>query len=286
MGVSDVAFSHGSYETKFNLGLLPKARSELFFNVFYKLFDVVHADTPALKEEAHRIRYQVFCVENQGFEDPQAHPDGLEKDAYDKNAEQAVLFYKPTGKAIGTVRVILPNQDDWSNSFPLQNLCDSPYLHDELYVKNSCESSRLCISQELREEVKRDVRALGDLLNFDRNKLFSMHEKQLLNIALAAAPWALVRGTFELAMKNNILNVFGVMEPRHLGRLEKAGLIHVPIAQEIEYHGIRRPFVCNVLDVHDHTITHNHDIWNILSVKGENHRRALEVHDRESVMAH
>ena len=45
-------------------------------------FDIVRADTPALLDEAYRLRYQVYCVENP-FENPAEHSDGRERDADD-----------------------------------------------------------------------------------------------------------------------------------------------------------------------------------------------------------
>ncbi len=286
MGYGDVVFSHGNYETKFNIGILPKVKSDLLYSVFYKLFDVVHADTQELKDEAHRLRYQVFCLENKGYEDPAAHPDGMERDPYDVNAEHALLIYKPKNKAIGTVRVIKPNLDDLMKSFPLQTLCDSHYLHDETYVKNSCEFSRLCISRELRQEIKEEVRNLSGMFNFSANDQFSIYERPLLNIGLAAAPLGLIRGAFELAMKNGALNVFGVMEPRNIGRLEQSGLVHETIGPKMDYHGVRVPFVCNVLEVFENAIINNHEIWNVVSVKGENHRRALEIYEKQGSSEH
>ena len=43
------------------------------------------ADTDALREALHRLRYQVY-VEEYGFEKAADHPDGLEKDALDSHA--------------------------------------------------------------------------------------------------------------------------------------------------------------------------------------------------------
>jgi len=51
---------------------------------FTKYFEILRADTPALLEEAFRLRYEVYCGEGclPGF-DPLDYPDGLERDIYD-----------------------------------------------------------------------------------------------------------------------------------------------------------------------------------------------------------
>lgn len=286
MSLGEVVFAHGNHETRFDLGVVSKLKSELFYNVFYKLFDVVLADTPELKAAAHRIRYQVFCLEHEGFEDPKAHPDGQEKDAYDVHAEHALLVYRPTGRPIGTVRIVKHNAENWHQSFPMQNLCKSHYLHDETYVKNSCEFSRLCISRDLRDEIKNELRLLSNVFSFNSDKHFAIYEKPILNIALAAAPLALVRGAMEMAMNNGCLNIFGIMEPRHMRRLEVAGLVHEQIGPEMEYHGKRVPFVCNILEVFENAFLHNHEMWNIVTMKGKNHQRALDIYNKNISTAH
>ena len=275
----------GYYDVKnVEAGLVKEFRSELIFNLFYKIFDVVHAETDAQKEAAHRLRYQVFCVENQGFEDPSAHPDGLETDEFDSMAEHVLLIYKATGEAVGTCRIIKPKEDDWASSFPLQNICSSPLLHDENYVKNSCEFSRFCLSREKMNRIREELTSKNPLFSKGDGR-FTFYEKPLLKIALSMASLGIIRGVFELAMKHQLLNVFAVMEPRHLSRMEQAGLVHEQIGPEVNYHGIRRPFMCNILEVLDNAIVNNHDIWKVVSVKGLNHRLAREIYDLKMSMA-
>lgn len=283
MGTSETALSYGRYEPRVQLGVLQKNNQrKILHNIYYKLFDVVLADTPELKEEAHRLRYQVFCIENQNYEDPANHPDGLEKDDFDSNAEHALLYYKPLNMAIGTVRVIFNNKDDWRKSFPLQGICDSFYLHNEEYAKNSCEFSRFCISRKRRERAKQHVQSCKSVFGGGKGlESLSFYEKPLLNICVAMAPLGLIRGAFELAMRQNVLNIFGVMEPFFIGRLEQVGLVHEKIGPEIEYHGTRIPFICNILETFDKGIYTHQDSWQIVSNKGKNHKRALEVYQNQ-----
>jgi N-acyl amino acid synthase of PEP-CTERM/exosortase system len=278
MSIGEVNFSYDRTDMRFHVGLKEKLKAELFYTVFDKLFDIVHADTQELKNEAHRVRYQVFCVENQGFEDPAAHPDGLERDEFDDNADHVLLFYKPLGRAIGTVRVIKPREDNWKNSFPLQDLSDSPFLHTKEMVMQSCEFSRFCISRELRQDAKNHMRRLSNIFEFNADEPFSFYEKPLVKTVLSAAPLGLVRGGFELTMKNKALNVFGCMENRHITGLRNAGMIMNPIDNEIDFHGKRIPFHGNILEIYDHTIVQQHALWKMLSKKGKNHCRALEIY--------
>ncbi|MCB1650636.1 MAG: PEP-CTERM/exosortase system-associated acyltransferase [Alphaproteobacteria bacterium] len=265
-----------------NHDLLSKLKADVIFNVFYKIFDVVHADTPELLEQAYRLRYKVFCEEHDGYEDPSKHPSGMETDHYDSNTEHALLIYKPDNLPIGTIRIIKPNQESWSQSFPLQNLCDSPLIQNEIYVQNACEFSRFCISRDLRNYVKQDLQERSKVFSAKNAGFFLPHEKMLLKVALAMAPLGLIRGAYELALKNNILNVIGVMESINIQRLAQAGLVYNTIGPTIEYHGKRVPFQCNILEVSEHAIQNNYPVWNVVSVKGKVHQDAVNVHNRKS----
>lgn len=252
-----------------------KLRSEILFSLFYQTFDVIHADTPELRAQAHRLRYQVFCIENQGYEDHTSHPNGQEADSYDDHATHSLLVYKPTKTAIGTVRTIFANPYALDQSFPLQNLSSASALHNESYVKSGCEISRLCISRELRTKIKDD-------LSHKRHHL-GLNDPSLMRIALAIAPIGLIRGCFEMALSRNILNCYGVMEPHHLNKLVKAGLLHKKLGENISYHGERTPFMMNILETFDNAVLHHRDIWNIVSYRGFNHNLAQIVSRKQQM---
>lgn len=258
-------------------------RSNLIFNLFYKIFDVVHAETEEQINEAHRLRYEVFCLENEGYEDPKHHPDGLERDQYDARSEHMLLIYKPTGEAIGTCRIIKPNLNNLWESFPLQTLCQSNHLTNKDYIANSCEFSRFCLSKNRFSRIKKKIfDSTGYFAKAEQNIYF--YEKPFLKIVLSMATLGIIRGAFELSLKNGILNVFGIMEPRHLARLENAGLIHEQISDPLEYHGTRVPFVCNILEIFDHAVVHHHDIWKVVSMKGLNHFHSKSIYQSKNMI--
>jgi N-acyl amino acid synthase of PEP-CTERM/exosortase system len=88
--------------------------------VYDQHFSVVPADTPALLDEAHALRYQVYCVEHQ-FEDPAKQVNNREVDAHDAHSVHAVLIHRATGKVVGCVRLILPG-DDQTAELPMRSL--------------------------------------------------------------------------------------------------------------------------------------------------------------------
>ena len=66
---------------------------------YRRYFEVLPATTPAALESVHRLRYQVYVVENP-FEDPNDHADGIERDAFDEHAAHCLLIHRPTGTPV------------------------------------------------------------------------------------------------------------------------------------------------------------------------------------------
>lgn len=71
------------------------------------------ARSEALKRVHFRLRYQVYCVENE-YEPPNAYPEGLEIDDHDARAEHFLVragTFHGRGRWIGTMRLIPPGND-------------------------------------------------------------------------------------------------------------------------------------------------------------------------------
>ena len=97
-------------------------KKERLLDVYHSYFDCLSADSSELLEEAFKLRYQVYCVEN-AYEDPAENPNGLEVDEYDYHSVHSVLIHRPTGLVAGTVRMILPR----GREFPMRKY----WTHDD-----------------------------------------------------------------------------------------------------------------------------------------------------------
>jgi N-acyl-L-homoserine lactone synthetase len=102
-------------------------------------FDVVEADTAALRDAAFALRHEVYCREF-GYEPVRA--DGLERDTHDDRAHHYLLAHVPSGTWAGCVRVVpgpgLPYEAVFGDA-PL-DLATAP--HGEI--------SRLTVAREFR----------------------------------------------------------------------------------------------------------------------------------------
>jgi N-acyl amino acid synthase of PEP-CTERM/exosortase system len=117
-------------------------------------FETLPANTPALINTAHALRYQVYCLERQ-FEKTEEHADGMEADAFDSHSVHGLLFYRLTGEALGTLRIISPNNGSTQDNLPIiQVLRDNKIdLADYLPIERTVEISRFSISKQLRRRL-------------------------------------------------------------------------------------------------------------------------------------
>lgn len=245
--------------------LIAKIRSGAVYWLFREIFDVVLAKNEEDVAEAHRLRYLVFCEENEGFEKPADNPGGLESDDFDRQADHVLLVYRATNMVVGTLRVIRPGADCWQEAFPMQRICDSGNLADKTFVMNACELSRLCISTTRRMLLREHL----------ISRRHSGLERSKINLMMSLAPLGLIGGAFDLAVGNGFSNVLGVMRKTNIARLQRAGLVTRNLGPKVEYHGLRQPFMANIPETFANGLRHNSNAWIVASDYGRIHRAAM-----------
>ncbi len=210
---------------------------------------VVHlAETPALVEQAYRLRHQVYCLER-GYE---PSVNDLETDAYDKHARHVVLCLRGCGTVIGTVRMILPQARQPARSFPMQAVCDRAAL-SAVPLRSAVEVSRFAVSKERR------------------------------NVSPAAASLsrlALVRGLVQLSQQAGVTHWCAVMERTLLRLLRSSGIHFEAVGPLVEYHGLRQPAVCELAGMLGRMRVEQPEIWDFVTNGGEfvaSRTRALQA---------
>src|SRR5260370_37046706 len=117
-------------------------------------FAVRRADSIALRDQVHQLRYQAYCIEN-AFEQCADHPSGRERDAFDDRAVHSLLIHKPTGTPVGSVRLIL--QDPQAPArLPIELACKDLATLRSLYSAGHRlgEVSRFCLSREALKQAR------------------------------------------------------------------------------------------------------------------------------------
>lgn len=203
-------------------------------------FEVISADTPELLRKAYELRYQVYCLER-GFEDGTEHPDGLEIDEFDSHARHSLLVHRPTGQAIGAVRLVLPVPGAHHNSFPIQNLTDHALVRcpSAFPVASMAEISRFSISKEFRRRRTDTLYGEGNAPRAGEDEPGDRRSGALVRLGLMLA---ICRMSAELG----VTDWCAVMEPALLRILAMTGVHFEMIGPPVEYHGLRQPCHGNI----------------------------------------
>jgi N-acyl-L-homoserine lactone synthetase len=172
------------------------------------------ATTPELIREAHRLRYQVYCLER-GY---QLEGEGLEIDEYDTRAHHVVLCHRRSGEVLGTARLVLPSAANPDHSFPVQHVCQVP-LDEHLPIGSAAEVSRFALPKQ-REGISRA-------------------SATVMRLGLVQG---LVRVSHELALTHWC----AVMEPSLLRLLQMTAIHFQPLGAPVDYHGIRQPCYADI----------------------------------------
>ncbi len=202
-------------------------------DIYRRYFDVVPANTPELLEQAYRLRYEVYCVEN-AFENPAEHPDGLERDEFDTHAVHSLLIHRDTGQVAGTVRLILP---DRRHPLPITRLCSDPLLRNPLVLPpdRTVEVSRFAVSKSFRRRATDKPVVDGGFI--EARKLADPPDRRVIpHITLG-----LMKAVTQMSVEHGMTHLCAVMEPALLRLLARLGIHFTPIGPLVDHHGTRQP---------------------------------------------
>jgi N-acyl amino acid synthase of PEP-CTERM/exosortase system len=237
---------------------------------FYEYFELVHADTDILKREVYKLRFQVYCLET-GFErqencevfNEDGHEVYLEVDSYDRRSDHYLVRHRRLGLYAATVRLVLPNQEDLLQPYPIEEHCvlESPVIDPNIRA-HLAEISRFAVSKEF----KRRPHEAGTLAGVgpQPETYFAPDERRVfphITIGLFAAIVRMTRA-------HGITHWYAVMEPALLRFLRLFGIRFVPIGPEVDYHGLRRPCLAEVDKVLPMIRKVNLPVWELITDAG------------------
>jgi len=202
---------------------------------FHRYFEFIPAITQELREEAFKIRYEVYC-EELGYENPDHFPDQLEQDCFDQNSLHYLLRHKSSQEFTACVRLAMVDSE---NKLPFEYTCgDSLYLdtvRPKALPNNSCvEISRLAVRSQF---IKRSG---------EKNKPYSddsptqEFDERRTNYPLIT--YGLYMACFAGSLHHNTDNVFVMMETRLARRLRISGINFEQIGLAVEHRGKRAPY--------------------------------------------
>jgi len=231
-------------------------------------FRTVAADSADLIFKAHQIRYQVYCVEHP-FEDRTMHPDGLEKDEFDRHAAHSLLVDRFSDEAIGTVRLVLPRPNAPRASFAIQHLTDHPALADaKLFPPHStAEISRFSLSKAARRSRSTD----GD----DAPEIIRPRSGCLMRLGL-------MQTIVRMSVEHRITDWCAVMEPKLLRLLGAMSIHFEPLGGTVDYHGLRQPCYSNIVTLLKRVRRERYAYWELLTYGGTLWEPLLDIQLQQS----
>lgn len=235
------------------------------YDAFHEFFELVDADTDTLKNEVYRLRYRVFC-EEENFLDAKNYPDKLEIDDYDDHSIHILLRHRATNKFVGTVRLIRQDPSSVKKPFPIEkfsqidsNLVDISKLPRQEVV----EISRFAILKEYtRRRGKREGQVTAEA-ETDR--------RRFPNIGLA-----LVVGIVRACAKYNFSHWLSIMDPTLNRLLSYYGSNLDPVGPLVDYHGMRRPYHIHLSEVLDRMYKKHRNVWELMTDYGKVWPKILE----------
>jgi N-acyl amino acid synthase of PEP-CTERM/exosortase system len=192
-----------------------------------------------LKEEAFKIRHNVYC-EELAFEE--IKEGGQEKDEFDEQSIFSLIKHKPSNIYTSCVRVVRIQKE--GQLLPIEKFClDSitdEKLHPSRFNRSEiCEISRLAVKSDFRRR-KTD--------QFKGSSTGVIRENNYSEVELRCFPFiaiGLYMAAATMAIETGIRHVYVMMEPRLARSMKFVGIKFQQLGEPIDYHGLRAPYYIN-----------------------------------------
>lgn len=188
-------------------------------------------------EEVFRLRYKVYC-EEWGFERIEDHPGGIEFDKFDDHSLHFISLNN-VWQVVGTVRIILNSE----KGFPIEKICKTDTNLSNLNKDKIGEISRLAMSKELRKRIE-DRFIYDGTSEYHQEYTATDERRRRHEIVIGLYKYIYVE-----SKKMGLTHWYAVMAKGLYLLLKKLGIIFSPIGPEIDYHGIRTPYLGSIEDI-------------------------------------
>jgi N-acyl amino acid synthase of PEP-CTERM/exosortase system len=235
-----------------------------FIDAFNQYFEMVPAFSDELKNEVYKLRYHVYCVENE-FLNSEDYPDNLEIDDYDQQSVHYLIRHRKSGDYAATTRLILPDADNPEKLFPLEQYCkiDNFAVMKSIKREQLGEVSRFCVSKAFKK--RRNEGHTLTAISSDVQDYFTHNERRTFPHITLGLFACCIKASYE----NNIHYLYAATEQSLFRFVSVFGINLKRIGPVANYHGDRWPSVINVADMLDCIAGKNLELWNLITNKGD-----------------
>lgn len=203
------------------------------FNQFLKPEIAVN---DALKEEAFRIRHNVYC-EELAFE--AVNQQRMEMDEFDNRSIFTLIQHKPSKVFTSCIRLI--TTEDCEELLPIEKYCLNSITEEDFHPINfdrttMGEISRLAVKETFR-------RRKSDL--FRGAAVGGINETTYSETELRSFPFiamGLYMSAAILSKARGIEHLYVMMEPRLARSIKLLGITFQQLGEPVDYHGLRAPY--------------------------------------------
>ena len=192
-----------------------------------------------LKEEAFKIRHNVYC-EELAFED--VKESGQEKDEFDEQSIFSLIKHKPSNIYTSCVRLVRIQEE--GQLLPIEKFCLDSITDEKRHPsgfnrKEIGEISRLAVTVDFRRRQTDQFKGAGTGV---------IQESSYSEVELRCFPFiaiGLYMAAATMAIDTGIKHIYVMMEPRLARSLKFVGIKFQPLGEPINYHGLRAPYYIN-----------------------------------------
>ena len=242
---------------------------------FNDYFEMVPAISDELKKEAYKLRYQVYCIEN-NFESASQFPDEMEFDEFDPQSIHYLIRHRKSGDYAATVRLILPDANNPKKLFPLELYCeiDNIAVTHPINRVHLGEISRFCVSKAFKKR-KNEAHILGPINSDQHNQMTPDEKRTFPHITLA-----LIACFIKASYENDIHYLYATMEPSLIRFMSALGIHFIKIGPPADYHGERWPTVIKITDLLNGVAEKNPALWDLLTDKGRLFQADVQIKNK------
>lgn len=240
------------------------ASNSNIFEMFNSYFERIAATSEDLKKEVYKLRYQVYCLEINGY-NPEHYLDGMEYDDYDAHSIHYLIRHRKSGEYAATVRLILPDANNPDKLLPIETHFnfDNDAMTQTINRGQLGEVSRFCVSKAFKRR-KNEPNTLTPISANWEQDYFTADERR----TFPHITFALIACVIQASHEHNIEYLYGTMESPWLRFLASSGINFVKIGPALAYHGERWPCAIKISDLLNDVANKNKALWDLLTNKG------------------
>lgn len=236
--------------------------------IFFDYFDLAMDPEPGVVDEAARLRYQVYCIEN-NFEDASRCHDGREVDEYDSRSVHSIVRHRKLGITAASVRLVLSDRECPEAPFPIEKNCAASLQYGAwipIGVPRNCvaEISRFAVSKQFKRRLGESGHPAGVGPDTERYVNPDISRGRVIPHLILGLFAAIVK----MSAEHHITHWYAVMDVSLLRLLSRFGISFRPMGGLVDYHGLRQPCFGNVDEVLAGIWEKRPDIWRLITADG------------------